>query len=130
MCGCFLQAGCPCCCPTNSVKALKATSAFGLGRRCLSSPQRCYLHRLRTVRLRTIRKKMWGWQRWALVSPDGVATSQMVCVSASVSLPLYLKVQDLLAPAHPGGPGKRAVKRLCVCVQLLFVFAGISFSVG
>ena len=30
----FLQAGCPSCHPTNSVKALKATSAFGLGRRC------------------------------------------------------------------------------------------------
>jgi len=30
----FLQAGCPSCCPTNSVKALKATSTFGLGRRC------------------------------------------------------------------------------------------------
>ena len=30
----FLQAGCPSCRPTNSVKALKATSAFELGRRC------------------------------------------------------------------------------------------------
>jgi len=29
----FLQAGCPSCHPTNSVKALKAASAFGLGRR-------------------------------------------------------------------------------------------------
>jgi len=29
----FLQAGCPSCRPTNSVKALKTTSAFGLGRR-------------------------------------------------------------------------------------------------
>jgi len=29
----FLQAGCPSCRPTDSVKALKATSAFGLGRR-------------------------------------------------------------------------------------------------
>ena len=29
----FLQAGCPSCRPTNSVKALKATSTFGLGRR-------------------------------------------------------------------------------------------------
>ena len=29
----FLQAGCPFCRPTNSVKALKATSTFGLGRR-------------------------------------------------------------------------------------------------
>jgi len=34
----FLQAGCPSCCPTNSVKALKATSAFGSGRRRYSSP--------------------------------------------------------------------------------------------
>jgi len=30
----FLRTGCPSCRPTNSVKALKATSAFGLGRRC------------------------------------------------------------------------------------------------
>jgi len=37
----FLQAGCSSCRPTNNVKALKATSAFW-------SPQRCYLHRLRT----------------------------------------------------------------------------------
>jgi len=29
----FLQAGCYSCRPTNSVKALKATSTFGLGRR-------------------------------------------------------------------------------------------------
>jgi len=30
----FLLAGCPSCHPTNSVKAPKATRAFGLGRRC------------------------------------------------------------------------------------------------
>jgi len=41
----FLQARCPSCSPTNSIKALKATSAFRL-RRCYSSPQQCYLHRL------------------------------------------------------------------------------------
>jgi len=35
-------------------------------------------------------------------------------VSASVNLPLHHKVsrKSLLAPAHPNGPGKRAVKRL------------------
>ena len=36
----FLQARCPCCHPTNSVKALKATSVFGL---------ECYLYRLCTL---------------------------------------------------------------------------------
>ena len=30
---------------------------------------------------------------WALVSPDGVAPSRMVSVSASVNLPLHHKVQ-------------------------------------
>jgi len=55
----------------------------------------------------------WGWWRWALVSPHGVAPSQMVCVSASVNLPLHHKSRSsLLAPAHLGGPGKRAVKWL------------------
>jgi len=38
-------------------------------------------------------KKMGGWWRWALVSPDGVALSRMVGVSASVNLPLHHKVQ-------------------------------------
>ena len=64
--------------------------------------------------------KKGGWWRWALVSQVGVAPSRMVGVSASVNLPLHHKVQNctinsrssLLAPAHPGGPGKRAVKRL------------------
>jgi len=38
-------------------------------------------------------KKYGGWWRWALVSPDGVAPSRMVYVSASVNLPLHHKGQ-------------------------------------
>jgi len=53
-------------------------------------------------------KKLGGWWRRALVSPDGVAPSRVVGVSASVNLPLHHKVQKF----HPGGPGKRAIKRL------------------
>jgi len=54
-----------------------------------------------------------GWWRWALVSPDGVVPSGMV----DVCFPCTIKSRSsLLAPAHPGGPGKRAVKQLCVCV--------------
>ena len=37
--------------------------------------------------------KIWGWWKWPLVSPDGVAPSRMVSVSASVNLPLHHKVQ-------------------------------------
>jgi len=57
----FLQAGCPSCRPTNSIKALKAISTEG---------------------------------------------SKIHIGFTS------------LEPAHPGSPGQRATKRVCVCVQL------------
>jgi len=34
-------------------------------------------------------QNMRVWWRWTLLSLDGVAPSQMVCVSASVNLPLH-----------------------------------------
>ena len=40
---------------------------------------------------------------WALVSPDGVAPSRMVCVSASINLPLHHKVQKF--SSGTGSPG-------------------------
>ena len=41
----------------------------------------------------------------------------MVCVSALLIFPCIIKSRScLLAPAHPGGPRKRSVKRLCLCV--------------
>jgi len=59
----------------------------------------------------------------SLVSPDGVAPSRMVCVCVPLLIfPCTTKSRSsILAPAHPGGPGKRAVKRLwCggVCVLI------------
>jgi len=76
--------------------------------------------RTTAVKMETVVNLEWNmgarW-RWALVSPDGVAPSRMVSVSASVNLSLHHKVQKFYSgPAHPGGPGKRAVKRLCVFV--------------
>jgi len=70
-------------------------------------------------------KKMAGWWRWALVSPDGVAPSWMVGVFASVNLPLHHKVQKFSSgTVSPRGPGKKAIKRLwwwwvLVSMQLL-----------
>jgi len=58
-----------------------------------------------------------GWWRWALVNLDGVVPSWMVGVSVSVNLPCTIKSRSfLLAPAHPGGPGKKSRKMVCVCV--------------
>jgi len=48
---------------------------------------------------------------WAMVSPDGVVPSRIVCVSASVNLPLHHKVQKFSSgTGSPGWSRKRAVK--------------------
>ena len=62
--------------------------------------------------------KKWGDDaggHW-LVRMEWHQAGWSVCVS--LNLPLHHKVQKfLLAPAHPGGPGKRVVKMVvCVCV--------------
>jgi len=56
-------------------------------------------------------KKMGGWWRWALVSPDGVAPSRMISVSASVNLPLHHKVQKFSScTCSPGWSWKKGRK--------------------
>jgi len=63
-------------------------------------------------------------QKWghkgdgSLISPAGVAPSRIVDVSASDISSCTIKSRGsfLLAPAHLGGPGERALKRLCVYV--------------
>jgi len=58
-------------------------------------------------------KTLEGWWRWALVSPDGVAPSQMVVCLPLLIFPCTMKCSSsLLALAHLCGPGKRAIKRL------------------
>jgi len=53
-------------------------------------------------------------------SPDGVAPSWLVSVSASVNLPLHHKVQKFSSgTGSPGWSQKRAVKWLCVCVCVI-----------
>jgi len=58
-----------------------------------------------------------GWWRWALVSPDGVAPSQIVSVSASVNLPLHHKVQKFSSgtgsPRWSQKKGHKTVRCLC-----------------
>jgi len=53
--------------------------------------------------------------RWALVSPDGVAPSRMVGVSASVNLPLHHKVQKFYSnTSSPGWSRKKGRKMVVV----------------
>jgi len=63
----------------------------------------------------TFCKNMGGWWRWALVSPDGVAPSRMVGVSASVNLPLHHKVQKFSSgTGSPGWSRKKGCKTVVV----------------
>ena len=56
-----------------------------------------------------------GWWRWTLVSPDGVASSQTVSVSASVNLPLHHKVQKFSSgTGSPGWFRKKGYKTIVV----------------
>ena len=58
---------------------------------------------------------MEGWWRWALVSPDGVAPSRMVSVSASVNLALHHKVQKF--SSGTGSPGWSRLRNFSHTVQ-------------
>ena len=54
----------------------------------------------------------------SLISPDGVASSRIVGVSASVIFPCTTRSgkRSLLAPADLDSPGNWAIKQLCVCI--------------
>jgi len=64
------------------------------------------------------RKKIWGdggGGHW-LVRMEWRPARWSVCLPLLISPCTIKSRSSLLAPAHPGVPGKRAVKRLCVCV--------------
>jgi len=67
-------------------------------------------------------KKYGGWLRWALVSPDGVAPSRVVDVSASVNLPLHYKVQKFSSgTGSPRWSRKKGRKTVVVCVVSVLI---------
>ena len=76
-------------------------------------------------------KKYGGWWRLALVSLDGVAPSWMVDVSASVIFPCTIKSRNpFLAPAHPGGPGKKGRKTVVVVVVVVVFSLKLGFKLS
>ena len=81
----------------EAIKDINCTSTYRQKRKKLSLPcARVCLQCFDTVGWvagRASVKNMGGWWRWALVSPDEVAPSRMVSVSASVNLSLHHKVQ-------------------------------------
>jgi len=63
-----------------------------------------------------------GWWRWALLSPDRVAPSRMVDVSASVNLPLHHKVQWFSSgTGSPGWSWKKGRKTVVVVITVHYL---------
>ena len=66
-------------------------------------------------------KRMGGWRRWAMVSPYGVVSSRIVCVSASLNLPLHHKVQKFSSGiGSPRWSRKKGRKTIVVVVVWYF----------
>ena len=73
------------------------------------------------VRIVTIVYVLGGWWRWALLSPDGVAPSRMVGVSASVNLPLHHKVQKFYSGTDSSRWSRKKGRKTVVVVVVVVV---------
>ena len=63
--------------------------------------------------------------RWASVSPDGVAPSWMVGVSASVNLPLQHKVQKFSSGTGSPRWSRKKGRKTVVCVRCPYVYLDV-----
>ena len=75
---------------------------------------------------------MGGWWRYALLSPDGVAPSQMVGVSASVNVPLHDKVHKFSSGTSSPGWSRKKGRKTVVVVALVVVewrFISLIFTI-
>jgi len=69
--------------------------------------------------------KKYGEWSWALVSPDGVAPSWMVSVSASVNLPLHHKVQKFSSGTGSFGWSWKNGHKMVVVVLFLYNYTNL-----
>jgi len=87
---------------------------------------RCWLGRRKGIR--PVKTERWG--AGVVICLKRGAYGPLMPLPLTVSC--FSKVQigfTFLVPAHPGSPGQRAVKRVCVCVLLLYCDERVCLSV-
>ena len=79
-------------------------------------------------------KKQEWWGAGVVVCLEQGADLHMVqLIPLPLTVSCFSKIQigfTFLVPAHLGSPGKRAVKRVCVCVSCTVLFVSISQVIG
>jgi len=88
----FLQAGCPSCRPTNSVKALKAQEEH--------------------LVCKKVNRGILAWLAWL---EQGADLHMVQLMPLPLTFCCFSKIQigfTFLVPAHPGSPGQRAVRAI------------------
>ena len=84
---------------------------------------RCWLGSRKGIR--PVKKLEW-WGTGMVICLEWDADLHMAqLMRLPLTVSCYSKIQigfTFLVPAHPGSPGKRAVKRVCVCVVLEEIF--------
>jgi len=75
-------------------------------------------------------KKLEWWGTGIVICLDRDADLHMAqLMPLLLTVSCFSKIQigfTFLVPAHPGSPGKRAVKRVCVCIVSVDVIVGCS----
>jgi len=72
--------------------------------------------------IRPVKKLEWWGAGLVICLERGADLHMAQLMPLSLTVSCFIKIQigfTFLVPAHPGSPGKRAVKRLCVCVWSL-----------
>jgi len=65
------------------------------------------------------KKLEWWVLAWLSVWSEGVDLHMAQLMPLPLTVSCFSKIQigfTFLVPVHPGSPGKRAIKRVCVCV--------------
>jgi len=124
----FLQARCPSCHPTNSVKALKALKVkyFLLIQRLKYDSMYVQISVFSTLTLlvgwreghAACKETKWWGAGMVICLERGADLHMAQLMPLPLTVPCFSKIQigfTFLVPAHPGSPRQRAVTRVCVC---------------
>jgi len=74
--------------------------------------------------IRSVKKTEWRGAGVVICLEQGADLHTALLMPLPLTVSCFSKIQigfTFLVPAHPGSPGKKAIKRACVCVCVLVI---------